>query len=442
MLSMFSATPAKSNGWKCLYYSGGGPDYRTRIRIPTLRRRTLSMPITALPRTVGQTPSRPGQAFASSPEFDLLLACCAQLSNGEPTQRIRDLLNHPLDWQRLIQLAEHHGVVPHLYGHLSAANDVQPESLEAIRQSHQLNARKTLWLTRELGRVLDHLDSREIASLPYKGPVLAESLYSNVAQRQFSDLDVLIHAADVPRARTALMELGYKPGLEFTPQQEHAYLASGYEYTFDSPHGRNLLELQWQVLPRFYSVDFAVGEFFDRAQAVTVAGRSLRTLSAEDLMLVLCVHAAKHAWVQLSWLCDIAQLARSQRVNWDAVTQQAKRLGIERIVAVSFVLAHQLLGADVPGSAQTRIQMDHAIEALADEIVPIVARGEDYDTESISYFRLMMRLRERRRDRLRFLWRLAVTPGVREWSAVRLPGPLFFLYRAVRVFRLVARVLR
>lgn len=132
---------------------------------------------------------------------------------------------------------------------------------------------------------------------------------------------MLIHAAEVPRAKAALAELGYTPGLDLTPQEERAYLASGYEYTFDSAQGRNLLELQWQILPRFYSVDFAVDGLFDRAQTVTVAGRSLQTLNAEDLMLVLCVHAAKHAWVQLSWLCDIDQLARSQRVKWDAVTQ-------------------------------------------------------------------------------------------------------------------------
>jgi hypothetical protein len=398
------------------------------------------MPIAVSAQAVGEAQPRRAPAFASSPEFDLLLACCAELPASERAERLREILRGPLDGPRLVRMAEHHGVLPHLYRQLSVASGVRPESLDAVRQRDQANARQTLWLTRELLRVLEHLESRGIGALPYKGPVLAEMLYGNVALRQFSDLDVLVHAADVPRAKAALMELGYKPGFEFTPQEERAYLASGYEYTFDSAQGRNLLELQWQVLPRFYSVDFDVDGFFDRAQAVTVAGRSLPTLGAEDLMLVLCVHAAKHAWVQLSWLCDIVQLARSQRVDWDAVTQQAKRLGIERIVAVSFVLAHKLLGTTPPPLGQARTQP--AVEAIACAIVPIIAQGAEYDTESISYSRLMMRLRERRRDRLRFLWRLIVTPSVGEWSAVRLPRPLFFLYRLVRVFRLAARVMR
>jgi hypothetical protein len=62
--------------------------------------------------------------------------------------------------------------------------------------------------------------------------------------------------------------------------------------------------------------------------------------------------------------------------------------------------------------------------------------------ESASYFRLMLRLRERRRDQMRFLTRLIFTPGPGEWAVVRLPEPLFPLYRLVRVTRLAAKLVR
>jgi hypothetical protein len=55
---------------------------------------------------------------------------------------------------------------------------------------------------------------------------------------------------------------------------------------------------------------------------------------------------------------------------------------------------------------------------------------------------LMLRLRERRADRLRFLSRLAFTPGPGEWKAVRLPVAFFPLYRLVRVGRLAARLMK
>ena len=80
-------------------------------------------------------------------------------------------------------------------------------------------------------------------------------------------------------------------------------------------------------------------------------------------------------------------------------------------------------------------------EDLAQRVVNLIVADEEFDPETIAYFRLMTELRERRRDRVSFWWRLLVTPGAGEWSAVQLPRPLFPLYRVVRVFRLAGRLI-
>jgi predicted nucleotidyltransferase len=291
-------------------------------------------------------------------------------------------------------------------------------------------------LTLDLRNIHRHLQARGVEELPYKGPVLAEALYGNVALRQFSDLDLLVRSDELPRIKAALGELGYEPGLRLAKAAERDYLKSGYEYTFDGARGRNLLEIKWQVLPRFYSVGLDVDEFFERASTVTIEGQKLSTICDQDLLLVLCVHAAKHAWKQISWLCDIVQLARSRSLDWAALRAEAERLGIARIVAVTFLLAHKLLGAELP----KKIWSDAKAEGLAQRIVSLIVAEEEFDPESLAYFRLMMELRERRRDRISFWWRLMATPGAGEWSAVRLPGPLFPLYRAVRVWRLAGKL--
>jgi hypothetical protein len=198
--------------------------------------------------------------------------------------------------------------------------------------------------------------------------------------------------------------------------------------------------MQWQILPRFYSIDFDVDGLFDRAVALSFGGHSLRTLCAEDLMLVLCVHAAKHGWVQLSWLCDIAELASS--IDWIVVQKRAQRLGVERILAVTFVLADRFLGIPLPQPMRERIRNDRGVEELAERIQPNLAQGTEYDTESIAYFRLMANVRERWQDRFRFWWRLAITPSVGEWRAIRLPDLLFPLYRVVRLARLARRMVQ
>jgi hypothetical protein len=389
---------------------------------------------------------RAAQVFAYDSEFDLLVACCTASSGQDSSDeryadRIRDILSRPLNWERMLRLVDHHRVVPQVYGALSTFSRLVPaRQFDALRLRYQDNARKALWFTGELVRILNHLESLGIKALPCKGPVLAQTLYREVTWRQFGDLDILILPADVPKAKAAMIDLGYKPGIKLAPHQELAYIETGYEYSFNSSAGGNLLELQWQIVPRFYSIDIDVAGLFEKADEINLAGRPVRTLRPQDLLLVLCIHAAKHAWVQLSGLCDIAQLVTFQQFDWNAIQDKASQLGIERILNLNLLLAHKLLDAPLPPAIQELLPKDQPTTILADDILRIIERSVHYDTESIAYFRLMMQLRERWQDRARFLWRLASTPGLSEWSVVQLPKHLSPLYRLVRVHRLAKRL--
>jgi hypothetical protein len=165
----------------------------------------------------------------------------------------------------------------------------------------------------------------------------------------------------------------------------------------------------------------------------------MKVPSPEDLLLVLSVHAAKHVWGRLIWLCDIAQIVKRQDLNWDWVRAQAHHLGVERILHITLLLANRFLATPIPAPIRDATMADKAAHAFTEQIAISVAEGVCYEEHKIEYFRLMMRLRERRADRLRFFTRLAFTPGPGEWETVQLPKPLFPLYRLVRLARLGAR---
>jgi hypothetical protein len=76
---------------------------------------------------------------------------------------------------------------------------------------------------------------------------------------------------------------------------------------------------------------------------------------------------------------------------------------------------------------------------LGEEFAGRIQRNATYDFESSEYFSLIARLRENRPDRWRYIWRLLWTPGEGEIAAVRLPEPLFPLYRLVRLGRLLRK---
>ena len=378
-------------------------------------------------------------------EWDIVLAASRADAQENDLARIRSLLASApsIEWAAVLRLAEHHGTSSLLYQNLSRLGDLIPSTaLAALRQEYEKNVYKSLFLARELIRILDCLDVIGVEAVPYKGIVMAEVYYGDMALRRSGDMDLFVRGRDVGRIKNAVRELGYTQRVAVPEDAEADYIASGYECTFDSPAGRNLLELQWALQPRFYAVDFDMEGLFTRAVSVAVAGRAVKTPSAEDLLLVLSVHAAKHVWERLIWLCDIAQILKREKLNWDRVQACAREFGIERILHVTLLLANRLLMAPIPEEIEESVMSDRAARTFADKIAVDVGRGVSYHEEQVSYFRLMMQLRERKVDRLRFLTRLTFTPGPGEWDAVRLPKPLFPLYRVVRLARLASRFAR
>ena len=308
-------------------------------------------------------------------EWSLLQsACSASANRGDSGQNkeksnLRGLSQRPLNWESLLQLAEQHGVVPILYHALSSSgSEVPPAALAQLKQGYETNLRRTLLLARELIRILDHFDGLAIDVIPYKGVALAETLYGDIALRQAGDIDLLVRAPDLSRIKASLKDLGYTPHLPLSEPEERAYLGSGYECAFDGVLGRNLLEVQWALQPRFYAVDFEMESVFRRAIKVSVAGRNMKTPSAEDLFLILALHAAKHVWGRLIWLCDIAQIVKLPALNWNWISETATSLGIVRILQVTLVLTNRMLGVAIPAAAEKSLSADSAALALADEI--------------------------------------------------------------------------
>ena len=375
-------------------------------------------------------------------EFVLLCELAgAELAPGR-TKPIANWNLSAIDWGEFLRLAEHHGVLPLAARHLiDEARGLPLEIERSLRPLYQANLRRSLWFTAELARAIEHFERRHLRAVPYKGPVLAQSLYDDVGLRSFSDLDFLISPVDFERAKHALSEIGYHPAVDIPAPVERLWLRTAYERSFDGAAGKYLVELQWAVLPHFYAVDLRVDDLLGRAGRISIGAREVPCLSPEDSLLVLCLHAAKHLWTRLIWLSDIAVTVRTQTIDYSVVFSRAFELGIGRMLGVSFWLVKNVLHADLPGPAQEMVASDPRVPVLGREFSGRLARGATYDFESTEYFRLILELRERRGDRWRYLWRLIWTPSSGEVAAVQLPEALFPLYRIVRICRLARKVL-
>lgn len=380
-------------------------------------------------------------------EWTILLAGTQVCHRDEITRRLRSLLDKgqdkPVDWDAILTVSDQHGVSPLLCRNLTPLEDRIPRRIMlSFEQRCDSNVRKSLFLARELIRILDCADSLGIEVISYKGITLADTYYEDMALRQTGDIDLFVREKDVLRMKAALIDLGFAPHAGIPAGLERSYIKSGYEWGFASPAGQNVLELQWRLQPRFYAVDYDMDGLFTRAVQARIADHILKVPAPDDLLIVLSLHAAKHLWGRLIWLCDIAQILRSPNLNWDWIQARTRELGIVRILHITLILMNQLLGGPIPSAMQEKVCNDRQAHALAEEIARAMPTSLCHEEAKLSYFRLMMNLRERPIDRLRFFSRLAFTPGPGEWKALPLPNSLAPLYRIVRLGRLATRFAR
>ncbi len=389
-----------------------------------------------------------------SPEFALLV----QAAGGTlAAASIPELgADDGFDWQWVADLADAHGLSARLGAMLQRQPTAAPaELLAALARESRANARRNLEFTQRLLRVLAALKEVGVPALAYKGPVLAEMLYGSHPLREFHDVDVLIQPHDWPRAKQCMIALGLAPNQQFTPAQEAAYVRSNNEMAFDGWGSRNWLELEWGIVPHYFSVDFRMNALITRAVEFPLAGMAVRTLSPEDMLLALAVHGSKHGWSRLCWVADIADLLRVRSLNWDVVAVEAQRLGIVRILLVALKLAATLNPEGV-ATAMAEIEREarpHRASGFvhentaANRLAALFWRSLQsaparYTADSWRFFWMMPRLRERWSDRLSFAWRLLATPETGEWNALALPDSLYVLYYPLRWLRLALKPLK
>ena len=340
-------------------------------------------------------------------------------------------------WEETIEGARQHGVLPMLYSELAAnAKAILPEALELARCGFERNAFHCFANAAELLEVLHAFEEAGIPAMPFKGVVLAASAYGDLTARYAGDLDVLIHHRDLARATRILQqrhfELKTKVLEDGSPEIEDSF-----EYHLERLEDGMVLELRWRLelsQPRFH--DLGMDWAWSGRRTVRLAGAEVPNLDAVSGLLMLCMHGSKHEWTRLIWVCDVAKLIESEPgLNWDLAQQEAKRVGLWRCLALGVLLAHQILGAEVPSKILLRFQRDRTSRRLADFIQNrILEEPGRMPRGRVPYHFLVLDFRDRAAAVLSASF---LRPSDRDRAVVNLPKALAPLYYVIRPFRLL-----
>lgn len=363
-----------------------------------------------------------------------LIAACSRDRTGLVDRMTREISN----WEPVLELAERHAMLPLVSDMLLDLRAVHrdPELIRRLKHFRKRIAVKNEFLKQELIRILTLFQDLGIEVIPYKGPVLAEELYGDIVQRQFDDLDLFVRREDLDRAESALRRGGYRLLGNLSSQQRSAEIA--FRGSLELGHEKHLTEvdLHCSIVEPFYSMKSPIN--WEKLEERAFGSLMIKTLSPEDLLLVLCVHGSKHHFSKIRWLCDIVQLVeKNPSIKWKEIFASANQNGTSRILGASLLLSNKFLGARVPANIVEELEEIPEANSIAldycREFFSVGMRGE------IDIFKQDLRLRECYSDRIKYVFGRVFLPFDEDWQIVKVPKALFPIYFVLKPLKILAK---
>jgi len=341
----------------------------------------------------------------------LLLACLrASLGTGHEHD-VADLMQRPLQWERVMELGAWHDVLPFLHRALAGHAEVPTGVREKLHRNFDQSVRYSLFLLGEQLRIHEKMTAQGLRVIAWKGPVLATRLYGSCAYRRSCDVDLLARPEDCCKALEVLFEMGYIiPNSRLSAQQLSYWQRAQHEARLVHPETFTVVELHDAILPEFFLLKrLNSSAVFDRAK-IQDGPFPVFSLSLEDEFLALCGHGTKHCWDRLKWLCDIAQFFRryADALDWKQELKHADRNECRNVVLLVAALASEVLGSPLPAPLQKALAGNSSIQYHASMLVQTILSSASGISDDVVRSRLHFAVMQNSKSRLAYLCRKVV----------------------------------
>jgi hypothetical protein len=327
-----------------------------------------------------------------TPEAQLLILLARTSVSSALQIEIQDRVRESVNWSLVWKLAREHGVAPLVYRTLMVycPSALPKETRESFRRHIQANAIFSMLVAEELVTLMDALAAKGIRVIPFKGPTLGVMAYGDLTLRECMDLDLIVEQSSIPEARHVLWSHGYQLASHDTDgcdAQDEPF------HSFVKKNGMFRVDLQWTMARPLFSFRLDREHFWKHLRPVRLPRKAIMALAPEELLIVLCVHGSKHAWEDLKWVCDVAELIlRRRNLDWSRVLHLSREWGYERMVLMGFAMARSIFDVALPRQVCQMVDSDADISDLVKRmprrLLKVTAQGIDERDAEALYFTL------------------------------------------------------
>jgi hypothetical protein len=376
-------------------------------------------------------------------ENELLLLTACEVLGDDAKKRLEQVLaSQSVNWPHLLRLATDHGTYPLLSKHLGDYPDYVPAKvLSDLRQSVDANEKKNFLFAAELIKLKVLLDANGIEFMTYKGPSLALQAFGHLANRVFTDLDIIVNRTQVAQVQNLLLAANYTPEPD-SRKLLPAFMNSSLfrKLTFEQTFARrpevdliatSVIDIHWEVAPP-YVLSFDFETLKKNSITIDFLGRTLQTFRPEFLIVVLCCHGTKHQWLYLRWIADIASIIqRHPNLNWQEMYDLARRFGVAAKLDLALILCRELPGfcPSIPSEVLDRIEpLPHRFEKIRHQTLQSWFEPGVQNHNLRLYWYYELATFDRFVHRANFAIHELIEPGLPTYLRFPLPAALFGLY--------------
>ena len=374
-----------------------------------------------------------------SPEFTILVCCARRSLQKSDIAGLGEVLRGPVDWVAALQLADAHGLIPLLSEHFAEFGEgifspgIRSRLLDASREC----ALRALLLTAELSKLVEEFGRHDIPAIAHKGPVLAARAFGKPVLRQFNDLDFATPQRFMPAVFERMSKLGYEARLPRDTFKEMKPNRIPGEYAFRRETDGVLVEFHTERTLRYFPISPPLDEMVRRATTITVNGKAVPAFSRDDELLMLAMHGAKDFWARLIWIADIAELVKlPPAMNWTELFARADEMKAGRMLRLAILLAHNVLGLEIPSDVQRTIGKDRVAAKVAARVCEQLFAKTQACEGILRRSTYRIRSVEGLWGGLKYWMRLATAPAEEDWSSFDMPKALTRSYAVLRPVRL------